>query len=125
MKTHTHTHTHKDASFVAFYDMRAVTFVLSDEMANVSIAGLQWFILTCIPRLKHAGSHRPSDSSSKPYLHRAKKYNIWKKNHHLLQSYKLRGMQSFVSNFSRFLRHVIEKGRGPILFTKNLGNPRG
>ena len=39
--------------FVAFYDMRAVTFVLTDEMADVSIAGLQWFIL--IPRLNHTG----------------------------------------------------------------------
>ena len=48
--------------FVAFYDMRAVTFVLPDEMADVSIAGLQWFIL--IPRLKHTGSHRPIDSHS-------------------------------------------------------------
>ena len=37
--------TQNDASFVAYYDMRAVTFVLSDEMADVSIAGLQWFIL--------------------------------------------------------------------------------
>ena len=33
--------THNDASFVAFYDMRAVTFVPQDEMADVSIAGLQ------------------------------------------------------------------------------------
>ena len=40
--------TQNDAPFVAFYDMRAVTFVLPDEMADVSIAGLQWFIL--IPR---------------------------------------------------------------------------
>ena len=47
--------------------MRAVTFVLPDEMADVSIAGLQWFIL--IPRLNHAGSHRPFDSHSIPYLH--------------------------------------------------------
>ena len=31
-----------DASFVAFYNMRAVTFVLPEEMADVSIAGLQW-----------------------------------------------------------------------------------
>ena len=29
--------------------MHAVTFVLPDEIANVSISGLQWFIL--IPRL--------------------------------------------------------------------------
>ena len=40
------------------------TFVLPDEMADVSIAGLQWFIL--IPRLNHTGSPRPSDSHSKP-----------------------------------------------------------
>ena len=43
--------TQNDAPFVAFYDTRAVTFVLPDEMADVSIAGLQWFIL--IPRLNH------------------------------------------------------------------------
>ena len=43
--------TQSDAPFVAFYDMRAVTFVLPDKMADVSIAGLQWFIL--IPRLNH------------------------------------------------------------------------
>ena len=59
--------TQNHASFVAFYDMRAVTFVLPDEMANVSIAGLQWFIL--MPRLNHTGSHRPIDSHSIPYLH--------------------------------------------------------
>ena len=33
--------TQKDAPFVFSYDMRAVTFVLQDEMADVSIAGLQ------------------------------------------------------------------------------------
>ena len=60
--------TQNDAPFVAFYDMRAVTLVLPDEMADVSIAGLQWFIL--IPRLNHTGSHRPLDSI--PYLHREK-----------------------------------------------------
>ena len=60
--------TQNDAPFVAFYDMRAVTFVLPGEMADVSIAELQWFIL--IPRLNHTGSHRPIDSHSKPYLHR-------------------------------------------------------
>ena len=48
--------TQNDAPFVAFYDMRAVMFVLPDEMADVSIVGLQWFIL--IPRLNHTGSHR-------------------------------------------------------------------
>ena len=55
------------APFVAFYDMRAVTFVLPEEMADVSIAGLQWFILT--PWLNHTGPHRPMDSHSIPYLH--------------------------------------------------------
>ena len=63
--------TESDAPFVTFYDMRAVTFVLSDEMADVSIAGLQWFIL--IPRLNYTGSHRPIDSHPIPYLHRKKK----------------------------------------------------
>ena len=32
--------TQNDAPFVAFYDMRPVTFVLPDEMADVSIADL-------------------------------------------------------------------------------------
>ena len=59
--------TQNDAPFVAFHDMRAVTFVLPDEMADMSIAGLQCFIL--IPRLNHTGSHRPIDSHSIPYLH--------------------------------------------------------
>ena len=70
--------TKNDAPFVAFYDMRAVTFVLPDKMADVSIAGLQWFIL--IPRLNHTGFHRPIDSHSIPYLHR-EKYRIWNKNY--------------------------------------------
>ena len=59
-----------DAPFVAFYDMRDVTFVLPDEMADVSITGLQWFIL--IPRLNQTGFHRPTDSHSKYYLHQEK-----------------------------------------------------
>ena len=62
--------TQNDAPFVAFYHIRAVTFVLPDEMADVSIAGLQCFIL--IPRLNHTGSHRPIDSHSEPYLRREK-----------------------------------------------------
>ena len=59
--------TRSDAPIVAFYKMHAVTFKLPVEMADVSIAGLQWFIL--IPRLNHTGSHRPIDSHSIPYLH--------------------------------------------------------
>ena len=58
--------TQNDAPFVAFYYMRAVTFVLPGEMADLSIAGLYWFIL--IPRLNHTGSHMPIDSHSIPYL---------------------------------------------------------
>ena len=58
--------------------MHAVTFVLPDELANVSIAGLQWFIL--IPRLKHTGCHRPIYSHSILYLHREKNM-IWNKNY--------------------------------------------
>ena len=45
--------TQNDAPFVAFYDMHAVTFVPLDEMADVTIAGLQWFIL--IPPIKPHG----------------------------------------------------------------------
>ena len=45
--------TQNDAPFVAFYDIRTITFVLPDEMADASIAGLQWFII--IPRLNHTG----------------------------------------------------------------------
>ena len=60
--------TQNNAPFVAFYDMRADTFVLPVEIADVSITGLQWFIL--IPRLNHTRSHRPSGSHSKPHLHR-------------------------------------------------------
>ena len=33
--------TKTDAPFVAFYDMRAVTFVLPDEIADEYITGLQ------------------------------------------------------------------------------------
>ena len=71
--------TQNDARFVAFYDMLAVTFVPPDKMADVTIAGLQWFIL--IHRLNHTGSHRPIDSHSIPYLHRGKKCRIWNKNY--------------------------------------------
>ena len=62
--------TQNDAPFVAFYDMRASTFVLPYEIADMSIAGLQWFIL--IPQLNHTGSHRPTDSHSISYLHQEK-----------------------------------------------------
>ena len=59
--------TQNDARYVAFYEMHAIAFVLPSEMADVLITGLQWFIV--IPRLNHTGSHRPSDSHSKPHLH--------------------------------------------------------
>ena len=37
--------TRTDAPFVAFYDMRAIMFVLPDEMADVSIAGLLFILI--------------------------------------------------------------------------------
>ena len=110
--------------FFAFNDMRAFTFVLPDEMANVLIAGLQWFIL--IPRLNHTGSHRPIDSHSIPYLHREKKKkkDLEQELPSLLQSYELQGKQPFVSDYSRLLRHANGKGRGPILYgKKKAGTP--
>ena len=113
--------TQNGAPFVAFYDMHTVTFVLPDEMADVSIAGLQWFIL--IPRLNHTGSHRPIDSHSIPYLHREKIKDLEQELPSLLQSYELRRKQPFISDFSHLLRHAIEKGRGPILYSKKTPGP--
>ena len=104
--------------------MRAVTFVLQHEMADVSIAGLQWSIL--IPRLNHTRSHRPSDSRSKPYLHREKKYHCIRfgtRITNLLQSYELRGKHLFVSHYSHLLRHTMEKGRCPVLYSKKTQEP--
>ena len=75
--------TQNDAAFVAFYDMRAVTFVLPDEMANVSIAGLQWFIL--IPRLKGLTGQIGLTGQLIPILYpiyiEKTKYRIWNKNY--------------------------------------------
>ena len=93
--------TQNDAPFVAFYDMCAVMFVLPDEIADVPIVGLQWFIL--IPRLNYTGSHRPIDSHSISYLHREKIKNLEQELLSLLQSYELWGKQTFVSDFSRIL----------------------
>ena len=45
--------TQNDAPFVAFYHMHAVTFVPPEEMADVTIAGLQWF--TFISPIKSHG----------------------------------------------------------------------
>ena len=109
--------TRNNAPFVAFYEMRAVTFVLPDEMADVSIAGLQWFIL--IPRLNHTGPHRPIDSHSKPYLHREKNIGFGTRTTNYPAccnpaNYGESSRSSLI--FSCFLRHAIEKGRGPILY---------
>ena len=70
MEKKKHTPTQKDAPFVAFYDKHAVTFVLTDEMADALITGLQLFIL--IPQSNHMGSHRPSDFRPKPFTSRKK-----------------------------------------------------
>ena len=58
--------TQNDAPFVAFYDIHAVTFVPPDEMADVAIAGLQWFIL--IPRLNHTGWEKEEQAVRNTYL---------------------------------------------------------
>ena len=79
--------TQNDAPFVAFYDMRAVTFALPDEMADVSIAGLPLFILKL--QLNHMQSHRPTDSHFKPYLHQEKSISFGTRIINLLLSYKL------------------------------------
>ena len=70
--------TQNDSPSVAFYDMRAVTFVLPNEMADVSIAGLQWFIL--IPQLNHTPSHRQLIPIPYP-IYIEKKCRIWNKNY--------------------------------------------
>ena len=68
------------------------------------------------------GSHRPTDSHSKPYLHREKNIGFGIRT---TQSYELRGKQQIVSHFSRLLRHAIEKGGGPILYSKKTPGPHG
>ena len=117
--------TQNDAPFVTFYDMCAVTFVLPDEKEDVSRAGLQWFIL--IPRLNHTGSDRSIDSHSKPYLHREKNIRFGTRTTLPAAILRITGKAAVrLSDFNRLLRHAIEKGRGPILYSKkNLGTPRG
>ena len=58
--------TQNDAPFVAFYDMHAVTFVPPDEMADVTIAGLQWFIL--IPPIKPHGVRKGENTRNQKFL---------------------------------------------------------
>ena len=65
--------TQNDAPFVAFYDMHAVTFVPPDEMADVTIAGLQWFIL--IPPIK------PRKFVSCKQLVQHYDKDLWRKSH--------------------------------------------
>ena len=49
MKNEEWNKTQSDAPFVVFYDMRAAIFVLPDDMSDVSIVGLQWFIFPIKP----------------------------------------------------------------------------
>ena len=117
--------TQNDAPFVAFYNMCAVMFVPPDEMADMSIAGLQWFIL--VPPLNHTGFHRPIDSHSKSYLYREKNYRIWNKNYPACcnPTNYVESRRSSL-DFSRLLRHAIGKGRDPILYSKKkTETPRG
>ena len=70
--------TQNDAPFIAFYDMRAVTFVLPDEMADVSIVGLQWFILNPDQTTRDlTGQVIPIPNP----IYIEKKYRIWNMNH--------------------------------------------
>ena len=71
--------TQNDAPFVAFYDMHAVTFVPPDEMADVTIAGLQWFIL--IPPIKPHGVPQANRFPFQTLFTSRKKYWIWNKNY--------------------------------------------
>ena len=71
--------TQNDAPFVAFYDMHAVTFVPPDEMADVTIAGLQWFIL--IPPIKPQGVPQANWFPFQTLFTSTKKYRIWNKNY--------------------------------------------
>ena len=43
----------------------------------------------------------------------------------LLQSYELWGKQPFISDFSRLSWHAIEKGEGPILYSKKITRTHG
>ena len=56
--------TQNDAPFVAFYNIHAVMFVLPDEMADVLIAGLQWFILITHPTCCNPTNYNESSHSS-------------------------------------------------------------
>ena len=71
--------TQNDAPFVAFYDMYAVTFVPPDEMADVTIVGLQWFIL--IPPIKLHGVPQANWFPFQTLFTSRKKYRIWNKNY--------------------------------------------
>ena len=63
-----------------FMTLHAVTFVLPDEMADVSVAGTAvGYTYTLIK--PHRVSLRPINSHSKLYLHRGKEYRNWNKNY--------------------------------------------
>ena len=114
---------HKMMPLLSPFTTCAVTFVLPDEMADVSIAGLQWFIL--ISRLNHMGSHGPNDSHSIPYLHQEKNIGFGTRTTQPAAILRITGKKPFISDFSRLLRHAIEKGRGPILYSKKPRDPLG
>ena len=89
------------------------------DSCDVSIAGLQSY--TPIKPL------RVSQAKWFPFqilfTSREKNIRFGTRITNLLQSYELRGKQWFISNFSRLLGHVIEKGHGPILYTKISQDP--
>ena len=104
--------------------MRAVTLVLPDEMANVSIARLQG-VFFLHPDLTTRGLTGQMIPIPYPIYIEKKILDLEQELLSLLQSYELRGKQPFISDFSRLLRHAIEKGRGPILYSKKKPEPHG
>ena len=100
-----------DAPFVAFYDMRAITFVMPDEMADVSSRDCSGSFL--YPDYT-TGCHRPIDSHSKPVLNNEK--NMGFETRTTQPAAILRITRK--ADFSRLFRHAIEKARGPILYSK-------
>ena len=108
-----------DAPFVAFYDMRAVMFVLPDEMADVSIAGLQWFISYTL--IKPDGVSQANWFSFLILITSRKKYRIWKKNYPACcnpTNYRESSCLSLILVASYYMP---EKGRGPTLYSKTRG----
>ena len=88
--------------------MRPVIFVLPDEMADCGTAVVYSYTLDQTTRcLIEQAILIPNPTCI--YIEK-KNIRFVTRITNLLQSYELRGKQLFVSHFSRFLRHALEKG---------------